>query len=165
MRPHRRQPNRLPRPCCLLQCMKVKSESEVAQSCPTPSDPVDHSPLGSSIHGIFQARVLEWGATNPAQIQQRVELKYNQLSICFWYGWVSFCETDPPTNNYKLWEEYRGQPHEGTGEKVGGKLAFEQKEWYKESFLNFMDCKLRTDSSHCLIGWLIFLQKICSPVA
>ena len=46
----------------LLQCMKVKSESEVAQSCPTLSDPVDCSPPGSSIHGIFQARVLEWGA-------------------------------------------------------------------------------------------------------
>ena len=46
----------------LLQCMKVKSESEVAQSCPTLSDPVDCSPPGSSIHEIFQARVLEWGA-------------------------------------------------------------------------------------------------------
>ena len=67
-------PTRLPRPWdsqgkntglgChfLLQCMKVKSESEVAQSCPTLSDPMDCSPPGSSIHGIFQARVLEWGA-------------------------------------------------------------------------------------------------------
>ena len=74
VRPHRRQLTRLPRPWdspgkntevgChfLLQCMKVKSESEVAQSCPTRSDPMDCSPLGSSIHGIFQARVLEWGA-------------------------------------------------------------------------------------------------------
>ena len=43
--------------------MKVKSESAVAQSCPTLSDPMDCSPPGSSIHGIFQARVLEWGAT------------------------------------------------------------------------------------------------------
>ena len=74
VRPHRRQPTRLPRPWdspgkntgvgChfLLQCMKVKRESEVAQSCPTLSDPMDCSPPGSSIHGIFQARVLEWGA-------------------------------------------------------------------------------------------------------
>jgi len=72
--PHRWQPTRLPRPWdspgkntgvgChfLLQCMKVESESEVAQSCPTPSDPMDCSLPGSSIHGIFQARVLEWGA-------------------------------------------------------------------------------------------------------
>ena len=42
--------------------MEVKSESEVAQSCPTLSDPMDCSPSGSSVHGIFQARVLEWGA-------------------------------------------------------------------------------------------------------
>ena len=42
--------------------MKVKSESEVAQSCPTLSDPMDGSPSGSSIRGIFQARVLQWGA-------------------------------------------------------------------------------------------------------
>ena len=68
------QPTRLPRPWdspgkntgvgChfLLQCVKVKSESEVAQSCPTLSDPMDCRLPGSSIHGIFQARVLEWGA-------------------------------------------------------------------------------------------------------
>ena len=43
-------------------CMKVKSESEVAQSCPTPSDPMDCSLPGPSVHGIFQARVLEWVA-------------------------------------------------------------------------------------------------------
>ena len=46
----------------LLQCMKVKSESEVAQSCPTLSKPMDCSLPASSVHGIFQARVLEWGA-------------------------------------------------------------------------------------------------------
>ena len=72
VRPHRWQPTRLPRPWdspgkntgvgChfLLQCMKVKSESEVSQSCPTLRDPMDCSPPGSSIHGIFQ--VLESGA-------------------------------------------------------------------------------------------------------
>ena len=74
VRPHRRQPTRLHHPWdspgkntgvgChfLLQCMKVKSESEVAQSCLTLSDPMECSLPGSSIHGIFQARVLEWGA-------------------------------------------------------------------------------------------------------
>ena len=74
VRPHRRQPARLPGPWdspgkntgagChfLLQCMKVKSESEVALSCPTLSNPMDYSLPGSSVHGIFQARVLEWGA-------------------------------------------------------------------------------------------------------
>ena len=74
VRLHRRQPTRLPCPWdspgkntgvgChfLLQCMKVKSQSEVAQSCPTLRNPMDCSLPGSSIHGIFQARVLEWGA-------------------------------------------------------------------------------------------------------
>ena len=46
----------------LLQCIKVKSESEVTQLCPTPSDPMDYSLPGPSVHGIFQARVLEWVA-------------------------------------------------------------------------------------------------------
>ena len=74
VQPHRQQPTSLRRPwdspgkCTgvgchfLLQCMKVKSEREVAQSCPTPSDPMDCSLPGSSVHGIFQTRVLEWGA-------------------------------------------------------------------------------------------------------
>ena len=74
MRPQRRQPTRLPRSWdspgknngvgyhALLQCMKVKRESEVAQSYPTLSDPMDCSLPGSSVRGIFQARVLEWGA-------------------------------------------------------------------------------------------------------
>ena len=72
--PHRQQPTRLPRPWdspgkntgvgChfLLHYMKVKRESEVAQSCLTLSDPMDCSLPGSSVHGIFQARVVEWGA-------------------------------------------------------------------------------------------------------
>ena len=51
--------------------MKVKSESEVAQSCPTLSDPMGHGPPGSSIHGVFQARVLEWGAIAFSCWQQR----------------------------------------------------------------------------------------------
>ena len=56
----------------LLQCVKVKSESEVAQSCPTLTDPVDYSLPGSSIHGILQARVLEWGAIAFSESQYNV---------------------------------------------------------------------------------------------
>ena len=74
VQPQRWQPTRLPRPWdspgkntgvgChfLLQCIKVKSESEVTQSCPTPSNLMDCSLTGSAVHGIFQAGVLEWGA-------------------------------------------------------------------------------------------------------
>ena len=82
VRPHRRQPTRLPCPWgspgkntgvgChfLLQCMRVKSETEVAQSCPIPSDPMDCSLPGSSVHGIFQARVLEWSAIASSERDQ-----------------------------------------------------------------------------------------------
>ena len=74
VRPHRQEPTRLPGPwdssgkntgvSCqfLLQCKKVKTENEAAQSCPTFSDPMDCSLPGSSIHGSFQARVLDWDA-------------------------------------------------------------------------------------------------------
>ena len=79
-----RQSTRLPRPwdspskntgvgChLLLQFMKVKSESEVTQSCPTLCDPMDCSLPGSSVHGIFQARVLEWGATAFSNIRHNL---------------------------------------------------------------------------------------------
>ena len=90
VRPHKQKPTRLP--CLwdspskntgvgchfLLQRMKVESEREVAQSCPTISDPMDCSPLGSSVHGIFQARVLEWGA-----IAFSVELPYDIANSLF----------------------------------------------------------------------------------
>ena len=104
MRPHRRQSIRLLCPrnspgkntgvgChFLLQCMKVKSESEVAQSCPTLHDPMDCSLPGSSVHGIFQARVLEWGAIafseiQPTVLQMSQALKKHvhqsdQISVC-----------------------------------------------------------------------------------
>ena len=59
----------------LLQCIKVESESEVAQSCRTLSDPMDCSPPDSSIHGIFQARVLEWGAIAFSNDQSRQHIK------------------------------------------------------------------------------------------
>ena len=100
VRPHRRQPTRLPCPWdspgkntgvgChfLLQCMKVKSESEVTQSCPTPSDPMACSLPGSSVHGIFQARVLEWGA----------------IAFCLW-------DHKTPNNRRNPKKEWRGKHH------------------------------------------------------
>ena len=105
MRPHRRQPARLPRPWdspgkntgvgChfLLQCMKVKSESEVTQSCPTLSDPMDRSLQGSSIHGIFQARVLEWGAIAFSVISSNLLQKNTCLIAC----------TPPLPKSYIYW--------------------------------------------------------------
>ena len=74
VRPHRWKPTKLPRPWSspgkntgvgchfLLQRRKVKTESEIAQPCPTLRDPMDCSLPGSAVHGIFQARVLRWGA-------------------------------------------------------------------------------------------------------
>ena len=94
MLPHRRQPTRLPRPwdspgkntgvgCHFpLQCMKVKSGSEVTQSCPTLGDPMDCSTSGSSIHGIFQARVLEYGAI--AFFDSKPNFSILNLIICKW---------------------------------------------------------------------------------
>ena len=91
VRPHGLQPTKLPRPWdspgkntgvgChfLLQCMKVKSESEVTQSCLTPRDPIDYSPPGSSVHGIFQARVLEWGANTAVKLTKYLLLLLNAV--------------------------------------------------------------------------------------
>ena len=99
MRPQRRQPTRLSRAwdspgkntgvgChCLLQCMKVKSKSEVAQSCPTPSDPKDWSPPGSSVHGIFQARVPS-GLPLPSPWYSIVSYKYYTIYI---YIYIYIC--------------------------------------------------------------------------
>ena len=86
VQPHRWQPTRPHHPWdssgkntgvgChfLLQCMKVKSENEVAQSCPTLSDPMDCSLPGSSVNGIFRARVLEWGAIAFSKLHFRFSL-------------------------------------------------------------------------------------------
>ena len=120
VRPHRRQPTRL---LCLwdspgknigvgchflLQCMKVKSKSEVAQSCPTPSDPMDCSLPGSSIHGIFQARVLEWGAIAFSRKRKRSALQHlnsvEETSVktkCCVLKLQNFLELD--LNHYWTW--------------------------------------------------------------
>ena len=91
--PHRRQPTRLPHPWdspgkntgvgyhCLLQCMKVKNESEVGQLCLTVSDPMDCSLPGSFVHGIFLARVQEW------------------VAIALSAVWPTFCQSFKETLN------------------------------------------------------------------
>ena len=99
VRSHRQRPTRLPHPWdsagknagvgChfLLQCMKVKSESEIAQSFPTPSDPKDCSPPGSSVHGILQARVLEWGCHCPLQFRLNEQKnKYYLIFKCIYFS-------------------------------------------------------------------------------
>ena len=86
--------------------MKVKSESEVAQSCPTLCDPIDGSPKVSFVHGIFQARVLEWGAIDRWQeaIKPTKNVKVN----------LSLLANSPPTEiesaavvpSTEIWETY-----------------------------------------------------------
>ena len=112
VRPHRRQPTRLPRPWdspgkntgvgChfLLQCIKVKSESEGAQLCPTLSDPMDCSLPGSSVHGILQARVLEWGAiafsVGSISTKKQIQFSGNSSSPLSLWGAVSMAVISPP---------------------------------------------------------------------
>ena len=105
---HRRQPTRLPRPwdspgkntgvSChfLLQCMKVKSEREIAGSCLTLSDPMDCSLPGSSIHGILQARILEWGAMALSNL-------YTYYPVNSWRTWtilMQFCLLPVPISTF-----------------------------------------------------------------
>ena len=119
MQPHRRQPTRLPRPWdspgkntgvgChfLLQCMKVKSESEVTQSCPTSSDPMDCSPRGSSIHGICQARVLEWGAIAFSQSFAKTHQKFSRSPSLHTEHGLQNPEGCPPTHT---WGPHQAHP-------------------------------------------------------
>ena len=106
MQPHRWQPTRLHHPWdspdkntgvgChfLLQCMKMRSESEVAQSCPTLHHPIDCSLPGFSVHGIFQARVLEWGAIAFSRKCQQDAKRTEDLNRCFFKQDVQRQTTD-----------------------------------------------------------------------
>ena len=124
VRPHRWQPTRLPRPWdppgkntgvgChfLLQCMQVKSESEVSQSCPALSNPTDYSLPGCSVHGISQARILEWvtisfsWGSDQTQVSCIAGRRFTNWAtreyfcayqVFFFFFWKWFCED-------KFWE-------------------------------------------------------------
>ena len=138
VRTHRRQPTRLPRPWdspgkntgvgChfLLQFMKVKSESEVAQSCPTLSDPMDCSLPGSSVYGIFQARVLKWGAiafsNTSVQIPENLRDAWAQPGGCKVGGTPSTenTEGDGVGRETMMGELQRRPRLKGTSWKVAG---------------------------------------------
>ena len=110
MRPHRWQPTRLCRPWdspgkntgvgChfLLQCMKVKVKS--LSKCPTLCDPMDYSLPGSSVHGIFQARVLEWVAI-AFSVFPSIQVFSNDSVLCIrWPKYWSFSFNISPSNEY-----------------------------------------------------------------
>jgi len=124
VRPHRRQPTRLPRPWespgkntgvgChfLLQCMKVKSESEDTQSCPTLSDPMDCSLPGFSVPGILQARTLEWVAISFSSAWKwKVKVKTLSCVQLLATPWTAAYQaplsmgfsTGPPENSLKIY--------------------------------------------------------------
>ena len=117
VRPHRQQPTRLPRPwdspgkntgvgChCLLQCAKVKSESEVAQPSPTLSDPMDCSPPGSSVHGILQARALERAAMAFSLMENRYMYAYCWIPMLFTWNYHHMLLEYTPIQNKMLKKE------------------------------------------------------------
>ena len=150
--PHRLQPTRLHHPWhsaskntgvgChfLLQCMKVKSESEVTQSCPALSDPMDCSLPGSSVHGIFQARVLEWGTIAFSGLTTQEELipANNHVSDIGSYSFPSQAYTwfpSPYIWNAVLWEKKRTK----------------------------LDCAEKPDSQNCCFKELSFGENCYAP--
>ena len=131
VQPHRRKPTRLPHPWdspgkntgvgChfLLQCMKVKSESEIAQSSPTLSDPMDYSLPGSSIHGIFQARVLEWVAISFSNAWKwKVKVRLLSCVRFLVTPWTTAYQA-PPSTGFSRQEYWSGVPLPSLTEALG----------------------------------------------
>ena len=151
MRPHRRQPPRLPCPWdssgkntgvgChfLLQCVQVKRESEVAQSCPTLCDPIDSSPPGSPVPGVLQARTLEWVAISFSNAWQwKVKVKLLSCVRLVETSWTAAYQAPPPMGFSR--QEYR---------TFVGKV--------KSLLLNMLSRLVITflpRSKHLLISWL-----------
>ena len=129
VRPHRRQPTRLPRPWdspgkntrvgCdfLLQCMKVKTESEVAQSCPTLHDPMECSLPGCSIHGRVQFFVTLWTVACQAPLSIPMATILDWVAVFLLQGNLSDPGIEPTSSalvgrfftNSSTWEPHRAQ--------------------------------------------------------
>ena len=152
VQPQRRQPTRLPCPWdspskntgvgChfLLQGMKVKSESEVAQSCPTLSDPTDCSLPGSSDHGIFQARVLELMVRGP--LTSTSQLMVLLLLLLSRFSRVRLCATHrlQPTRLLRPWDS--------PGKNTGVGCHFLLQCVMKNTLMN-LDSVLKAETSLC----------------
>ena len=167
VRPQRRQPTRLPRPWdspskntgagChfLFQCMKVKSESEVAQSCPTPSDPMDCSPPGSSVHGIFHPHLASpnflftWKKLLPFQT---LSLRQEKKQIKFHFKPTIIIAMIYHDNNYLRWLQGLGW-----GSHEEGPLFHT---WCSKQWLNYywVDDSLEYISLALLIILITFLS-------
>ena len=150
--PHRQQPTRLSHPWdspgkntgvgfhFLLQCMKMKSESEVAQLCLTLSDPMDCSLPGSSVRGIFQARVLEWGATKLNEQGDNIQPWHTPFPI--WNQSVVSC----PVLTVAFWSAYRF-----LGRHVFSVMDCIYDVLFKKSFLDPKICSVLTDINKLLV--------------
>ena len=155
VRPHRRQPTRFPHPWdspgkntgvgChfLLQCMKVKSESEVAQLCPTLRDPMDCSLPGSSIHRIFQARVLEWVAIAFSTMQELLLNRFSRVRLCATPQTAA--HQAPPSLGFSRQEHWSGLPFPSPMMKVKSESEVAQS---CPSLSDPMDCSLPDSSVH-----------------
>ena len=124
--------------------MKVKSESEVAQSCPTLSDPMDCSLPGSSVHGIFQARVLEWGAIAFSVSSAKMGRNLRVVNYLLCARLKAKCFVDIVSLNFKFVSKVKGtqscltlcDPIDGSppGSLVPGILQARTLEWVAIAF-------------------------------
>ena len=122
----------------LLQYMKVKSESEVSQLCPTLRNPMDCGLPGSSIHGTFQARVLEWGAiasSFPHQLSILIDLKIGGFHLL-----KTFTHKIRRLKNYEASEETNNLKEENQGKKFETKSSH----WNRRNLGNYISCFLNT---------------------
>ena len=149
----------------LLQCMKVKNENEVAQSCPTLCDPMDCSLPGSSIHGIFQARVLEWGAIWPhilENIQTFQVLNYNKNKGSPWSR-----RKGPQTKMWKCRKKWRTQEWtnmDGLGRHYATWNKTEEKQMLYHSYVGSKKIQQTSENNQKEADGWIQRTNWCLPV-